>query len=149
MRALTTPDALALLAVAGFALLAVSLGLPWSEERSCPLFEECGPWEPVTGWEAAGPPAAGLVALAAVATVGLHRRPMARLAAFLVLAAVAGIGLAYTAQWADFVIFGDARFPLEGFGVACAGAALAFAASVAGLLAGSRSVREAPRPDGA
>ena len=139
-------DALNPIAVAGFAALLASLSMPWSEERSCPLFEECGPWETQAGWQVAGWPAAAALGAVVLAQGLLQRRPAARDGAMVLVAAMCGAGLAFIGQWGDFAIFGDARFPLPGFWVAVAGVAVAAVAGVAGLAAAPPRTRGAGLP---
>ena len=134
-------DALNPLAVFGFAAFLASLSMTWGLRRSCPLFEECGPWEAQAGWEMAGWPAVAVLGAVVLAQGLLQRRAAARDGAMVVVATVAAAGLAFLSQWGDFAIFGDARFPLAGFWVAVAGIALAACASVASLAAAPSMTR--------
>lgn len=124
--------------------LAASMLMPWSQERSCPLFEECGPWATQTGWEVAGGALVGFLVLVSLAYGLLWSQPLARRIGVAALFLVVGVALAVFGAWGDFAIFGDVRFPLEGYVVAWVATALGLGASVIGAALDAQEPRATP-----
>ena len=110
-------------AFGGVLLAATALAMPWSRRRACPIFEECGPWETLSGWETFGVPALVGLALALLAFVAL-RDPVARRVVPAVVCAVLG-ALLVLYEAISFEVFADEQGPLAGFWLFCAGLALA------------------------
>lgn len=133
-------------AFAGVLIALTALSMPWVEERDCPLFEECGPWRSVSGWEEAGPIALpGLVLALGLAV--LVRGPVLRRGLAAAVVAILGIVVAVLRGWMDFTIFGD-RVVVQGYSWFMAGVGLAFVGWVmaAALAEGRRGGRAAPAP---
>src|SRR5687768_14894096 len=80
-------------AFAGVLLALTALAMPWSRRRACPIFEECGPWESISGWEAFGVPALVALSLSLVAFVAI-RPPVACRLLPAVLCGILGVTVA-------------------------------------------------------
>lgn len=125
-------------------LLAASLLMPWSAQRDCPLFEECGPWTTEDGWDVAGVAIAVLLGLAGAVQALLWTRPPARHGAMLALFVPLAILLAAIGFLGDFAVFGDVRFPLAGYLVAWAATFVGLASGVVGITLAARSATSVP-----
>lgn len=128
-------------AFAGILLSATALAMPWYRQRSCPIFEECGPWRDVSGWESFG--FAALVGLGiALLLATVVRDPVLRRVLPAIACLLVGVALAILNQ-GSFVIFGDQEGPLLGFWLFLAGLTLAGVGwlSSAILLPASRQAR--------
>lgn len=122
-------------AFAGILLAATALAMPWYRTRDCPLFEDCGPWRDVSGWESFGFVALAGLALALLLAVVLRDPVLRRLLPALCCLLLGG-ALAFFNAGATFVIFGDVQGPLTGFWLFAAGiaaAGLGWIASLASL----------------
>lgn len=125
-------------------LLATSMLMPWSQQRDCPLFEECGPWTTSTGWEVAGGALVGFLVLVSLSYGLLWSQPILRRIGVAVLFLLVGVALAVFGAWGDFAIFGDVRFPLEGYVVAWVAMALGLGSSVIGAALDAQKPRVGP-----
>ncbi|HEX5776097.1 MAG TPA: hypothetical protein VFX95_05395 [Caulobacteraceae bacterium] len=110
-------------AFAGVLLALTALAMPWSRRRACPIFEECGPWETVSGWEAFGAAALIGLALAMLAAVAIRDPVLRRVVPALVCAALGAALVAYKAM--SFEVFAEEQGPLPGFFAFVAGLGLA------------------------
>jgi hypothetical protein len=129
-------------AFAGVLLAATALAMPWYRRRSCPIFEECGPWRDVSGWESFGLVAlvglSSALLLAVVVREPTLRRVLPAIACFLV-----GVVQGIFHEGFSFVIFGDQEGPLAGFWLFAAGLAVAVVGwlASASFLPASRQAR--------
>lgn len=120
-------------AFAGLLVSLTSLAMPWYRERSCPLFEECGPWRAVSGWESFGSIGLAGLALALALSVAVPG-PVLRRALAAACCMALGAILAFRAGL-SFVVFGDQEGPLPGFSLFALGLAIAAVAWVAAAAA--------------
>lgn len=128
----------------GLAVFLASLALPWETVRSCPIFEECGPWEERMGWEVFGAQSSFAVAASLMLYAAVPHASLRRLLPACAIAVV-GILLQVYADWAGFVIFGDAEVHHDALALAAVGLGVAFACScLGGLLARSATRPQAP-----